>query len=436
MAIDFPDDPIALENRSLTDLARELPESANPFLPESWMGAQGKANARRVFEFYNQLRILEQEAIPVTAQENLELWASLWGITRLPATKSSGFVVATGVIGSVIPQSSQLQSSDGNSYSVAVASTITQKVVSVTSLTSVGTTATAVLASDQQLFSGLEITIAGANEPEYNGTFEIDVTDTDTFEFEIPSAAASPATGTITATFVTAAVQVQSVGFGQSQNLSANAPVTLASPIVGVDTTAYVTFGAVGGGSDEETNEELRSRMLDRIQNPVALFNAAAITAQAKTVAGVTDVFVEEITPAVGQVTIYFVRGNDANPIPEASEVTTVKNAILQIKPAHTADADVIVLAPTAVPVTFSFSALSPNNASMRDAITANLEALFVDGNVVGEAITQDDYRCAILNTIDPQTGNGVDSFTLSSPVGDVGGGAGEYPVISAVNFP
>ena len=433
--LNIPSSVKTLENRSLTDLARELPTTANPFLPESWFGAMAITIARRVYEFYKQLRILELEAIPVTSVDKLALWASFWGIIRLPATASTGTIVATGIAGSIIPSGSVLQSSGGESFTVSDEVTIQASAVSITTLTSVGLVATAVLASDQSLFTGLSVVISGAVQTQYNGTFSITVISEDSFTYTLPSSAASPATGTKLGTWTSGVMIVGSEDFGQDQNLAANERVTFGTPIVGVDTAAFVYFGAVGGGTDQETDEELRSRMLSRVQNPVALFNAATIEAKAKEVAGVTDVFVEEITPAVGQVTIYFTRGNDASPIPDGSEVVTVKNKILEIKPAHVDDADVIVLAPTAVPTTFSFSAISPNTSTMQAAIEASLSALLLDEGVVSEPITEDQYRAAITQTVDPANGDRLVSFTLTTPTTDLGGASGEYVTLAAVNF-
>lgn len=433
--LNIPTDVSQLENRSLTDLARELPETANPFLPESWVGAQAIANARRVFEFYKQLRILEREAIPITAVELLPLWASFWGIVTLPATASVGVIVATGIPGSIIPGGSSLQSSGGNSYGVEDDVTVSEKTVNISSLTSVGLIATAILATDQSLFTGLSVTISGAVPAQYNGAFPITVTGEGEFTYTLPIAAPA-ATGSPAATWISGVMSVASLGFGQAQNLAANERANFATPIVGVDSAVFVDYSTVGGGADQETLEELRRRLLDRVQNPVALFNAAAISAKAREVPGVTDVFVEEITPAVGQVTIYFTRCNDASPIPDPSEVVTVKNKILEIKPAHTADADVIVLAPTPVPADFVFTSLVPNTSTMQAAITESLRALLLDEGVVSEPVTEDQYRAAIVQTIDPNNGDRVVNFVLSSPSGDLGGASGDYVVFNSAVFP
>ena len=69
------------------------------------------------------------------------------------------------------------------------------------SITGSGTTAT-VTHTSHGLSTGDHIIIRGANEDEYNGVYEITVSDSDTYTYTMnESASASPATGTITATF-------------------------------------------------------------------------------------------------------------------------------------------------------------------------------------------------------------------------------------------
>ncbi len=71
---------------------------------------------------------------------------------------------------------------------------------SVTALTSSGTTCTATVANHGYV-TGNWVTIAGANQTAYNGTFRIIVSDANTFTYTAASTpSASPATGTITAT--------------------------------------------------------------------------------------------------------------------------------------------------------------------------------------------------------------------------------------------
>lgn len=70
----------------------------------------------------------------------------------------------------------------------------------VNSITRSGTTATVTLAAAHGWTTGRRITIAGADQDDYNGTFEITVTGAATFTFTVENSPATPATGVPTAT--------------------------------------------------------------------------------------------------------------------------------------------------------------------------------------------------------------------------------------------
>src|SRR5262249_53352679 len=59
-------------------------------------------------------------------------------------------------------------------------------------------TATVTTASPNGFITGQSVTIAGANQTEYNGTFTITVTGASTFTYTVTGTPATPATGTIT----------------------------------------------------------------------------------------------------------------------------------------------------------------------------------------------------------------------------------------------
>ena len=435
MALPIPPTTKQLEDRIKADVQREAANS-NPYLPQSVLLALIIGFARRVYDFFKQLQLLVIEVFWDTCTgDSLERWAAIYGKTRLPATQATGSILATGVVGSIISAGAQLQNSAAELYTVDTAGTIATQTISVTSLTYSAGTVTAVLVTPILVGSNTLVTIAGASPAGYNGTFAPTQTDTDTFTYEVPTALGA-SSGTITATWLAASLAVTSVSYGQGVNASYNSPLTFTSPIAGVNNSAVADFNAIGGGTDIETDAELRARFLYRVQNPVANFNVAAITSQALSVAGVTKVWVQEITPYIGAVTIYFIRGNDLNIIPDGSEVTAVKNAILTIKPANTSDDDVIVAAPTPVATAFLFSALVPNTTTMQSSITANLAALFLDQTEVEVALTEDAYRAAIQNTFDTTTGAAVTSFALTTPSGDIGGGTAELPTLTTVTYP
>lgn len=438
MSLNLPSTASEIDQRAKVDVAREIPNS-NPFLKNSWLGALVTAFANRIFDFYYALRRAELEAIPDTAVDRLEQWSAIWGITRNAASRATGNVVATSASAGITPViGTSLVDSEDNEYEVIETEATSARILAVASITSVGGIATVTTIDEHKLSSSIKVTIAGANESEYNvSNATITVTGLKTFTYSISGAPASPATGTITATTgIMASVKIQSVEFGKDQNLLADETLDWQSPTFNLDATASVDFGAIGGGTDLETDTAMRERLLDAIQNPVANFNVSQIVKVAKAVAGVTRVFVEEVTPEIGAVTIYFMRDNDTNPIPDSSEVAIVKAAIDAIKPANSDTADVIVSAPTAVATAFTFTDLQPTDKSMEDAVTASLKEFFANRTIVGQNVDADAYRSAIFNTVDVVTGKQVTTFTLSAPVGDITITAGEIATLGNITYP
>lgn len=437
MPIDIPESRKEVVDRSKTDVKNELIGS-NPFLQNSFVGAVVTAFGGRVYDFYLVLRRTINELFPDTATGDFaERWGNLVGVNRLPATQSNGFITLRGSGPVAVPAGTALQSSAGLTFETQALVNVQNTVFDITNLTRVGQTATATTDGAHTLASGVSVTIAGANEVEYNGTFEIQVSSDTEFSYEIEGSPTFPATGTITAASIIGSAEVVSDGFGVDNNLEGGDSLVLTTPIAGIIDPAFVQVNGLTGGADLESDEDYRDRYVEVWQNPSPTFNVADIIQTARTVPGVTRIFVEEITPAVGQVTVYFLRDNDEDgPIPTPAEVQEVKDALLTIRPAHMNPDDIIVLAPVPVVVNFDFTALNPNTETMQPAITANLEQFFREEPQVGVNVTEDSYRCAILQTVDPATGDRVVSFTLSSPVGDIVVASNEIAILGTVTYP
>lgn len=439
MTFNIPDSEQEVIDRLKTDVQDQLPES-NPFFANSFLQALIFGFGGRTFDFYRQLNILLLEIFPDTATgEFLERWGSFRGITRNPATASSGALYATGIDTSVIPNGTTVQSSDGLVYTATSDATISVNVTSV-SITRVGTTATSVSSGNHNIASGASVIISGAAETEYNGTFTAIVTSPTVFTYEVTGSPTTPATGTPVVTTTSAILPVVSDTEGALTNQDSGAELTLTSPISGIDSTLIVTFDGLSGGTDIEDDTDFRDRVLEAYQNPVALFNPAAITKQARLVSGVTRVFVrtpdDPIEPQEPGVTkIYFVRDDDVPIIPSAGEVQTVKDSILLIKPAHTSEDDVIVQAPVGISTDFIFDGLSPNTTTMQTAINNNLAQLFTEKASVGVAIQRDTYRAAIATTVDTITGDTVESFSLTTPLDNLTVAPDEILLLGDVTF-
>ena len=300
MVFNIPTSQKQVIDRSATDVQQALPET-NPFFRNSFLGAIIYAFSGRIYDFYLQLNILIREMFVDTATNSfLERWGTYKGITRNAATRATGSVTATGTTTTAIPISTQLSDTNGNVYETTASATITATSVSVSSMTRSGSTVTVTTTSAHQFGSTQTVTIAGANETEYNGDQAITVTGTTTFTFTISTTPSSPATGTITASADLASVTIQSVEFGSAYNLTNGTQLSFASPISGVDDTAIVQFGEIAGGTDLESDEDLRTRIIDVYQKPISHFNRNDIESKAKSVAGVTRVFIYSSGEAYG----------------------------------------------------------------------------------------------------------------------------------------
>ncbi len=294
MALELPSTSTEVENRIKIDVAREAPDS-NPYLRNHWLQALIVGFGRRIFDLYRDTQRLIDGLFPDTAtEEQAEQWGTIYGVTRNPATQSTGNVVATGTVSTLIP-SGTLMTAGTQSIQSTVNATITGITNSVTSITRSGTTATVQTTGAHGLASNVAITVTGAVEVDYNVVdTEITVISANRFTYDVANAPTTPATGTILADGDFAVVPVQSVDFGLATNFTLDTPALLQSPIAGADDQLNVDFEQLSGGADQETDAQLKARYLEVIRDPVAHFNTADITKKAKEVSGVTRVFVEE----------------------------------------------------------------------------------------------------------------------------------------------
>lgn len=441
MAIILPESRKEILQNLQTDFVANIPES-DPFIRESWLLALLIAISYRDFDIYTQIGQMILQLFPNTATGIFaRQWGNLKGVNINSATSATGFISVPGVAGTKIPEGTPWANQEGSQYEALNQEyTISEASIKVSSLVSSGGIAKATTISDHLFGTGMTVDITGADQSEYNGAFEIIVTGTNTFQYPIIGTPLSPATTTtdIRAISGFASVLIQSLDQGEQTNLGSGAQVTLINPIPSVNNIAYVQFTEIGGGSDAETDDEYRARYLERYQQQVAHFNEAEIIETAKQVPGVTNVDVFGLKPEVGDVTVFFLRYNDVDPIPNGTEVGNVRDQLATITPAHTPITDtagLIVKAPTPQYITFAFATIVPNTSTMKEAIEASLDQFFKEKVTVGLDITQAAYTSAILQTVDPATGLFVESFTLSNPTGDISVDFGNVGILSGVTF-
>ena len=504
-----------VSDRINSDVKAQLPNS-NPFLRVSCFGSLIWGFALRIYDVYQQILIMiNQFFINTASGVYLERWGNTYGITRNPATAAIGSITFTGTNTTTIPAGTSLQSLTGIVYTIDVLATISTQTVNVDSMSRVGTTVTVNFTTAHNLASNIIIdSITGASPSDFNGTnFQITVTSPTQFQYTLTGTVGA-ASGSIVAQWTTASANVTASSFGENTNADSGASLTLASPITGVNNTAYVQYTELSDGADVENDTSYRARVLYRIQFPFSFFNVGALTTQAKLVSGVTRVWVfspdstsasisisgitrngqiatatstahglvygsyTTITGAVqsqynvsntgvividantfafpvsgsptspatgtisasysyvelGQVRIGFTRDNAATIIPSAVEVNVVLAKMLQIKPAHIADSDVIVFAPTAVPINFTFTTLSPNTSPMQTAINNALTDFFKTSNNIGQNVKLADLNGLISGVIDSTGATPI--YTLSAPSGDTTIGLNQIGTLGTITFP
>lgn len=442
-----------LEIPSRSDVVSSLQAYVRASLPEldptvtrrrGYIGGMVRSLGSALHDWYVKLkRYADREPFPQTATGQF-LFQGWWGdITKLkalPATGATGKVVVTGTDGSIVPANTQMLANN-LTYTVNSSIGIVAQSLLIASLTRSGTTAIAETDVEHLLATGMSLTISGAAQTQYNGTFTITVTAANEFTYQVTGSPATPATGTILAAGTWGNADITCTTKGQETNIDAGSTLSLASAPIGVNSTAIVTFGTIGGGTDAEDTESYRARVLEALGTDFGMFSAAEIKIVAKEIAGVTRIWVLEATETgsngvlPGQVKIFFMRDNDANPFPSGVEVETVRTHIIDTcKPAHTVDEDVMAAAPTALTVNFPFTAISPDTASMRAAIRNSLAQFFDESVDLGVNITEDDYRCAIKGTFDSERRQSLTSFSLSIS-GDITVAIDELPILGDVTF-
>lgn len=228
----------------------------------------------------------------------------------------------------------------------------------------------------------------------------------------------------VTIALGTATPSVTSVLAGADQTLTVGVVLAFQSPIAGVDSSAVVVT-STQDGSNTETTEELRVRLLAYFATPANGGSDADYIAWAKTVSGVTRVWVSDQELGPGTVSIRFARDNDVSPIPDSGEVAAVQAAIDARKPAH---ATPTVIAPTASPLNFTVH-IVPDTAATEAAVTAELTDMLLRTGAPGVTTLLSGIQTAVGSAAD------VTDYTVTVPAANVTHTANQLPTIGIVTF-
>lgn len=231
-----------------------------------------------------------------------------------------------------------------------------------------------------------------------------------------------------------ATIAVEALVAGLAGNADVDTVLTFVSPIAGVTATGDVSTGGLIGGADEEDDEALRARLLAQMQSPPHGGSKADYIAWAKSVSGVTRVWVYPEELGAGTVTVRFVRDNDGTGsaiIPSGGEITAVQDAI-DAMDARPVTANVTVVAPVAVPLNVEVS-ITPDTSATRAAVEAELADMI--RRVQEEQKTAE--ATIPLSQVQLAIGiaDGVTDYAITAPVADATHSTGQIAILGTVTF-
>jgi uncharacterized phage protein gp47/JayE len=230
---------------------------------------------------------------------------------------------------------------------------------------------------------------------------------------------------------------------GAITNAEPDTPINIAHPITGIN-SGGLTVGPLVGGADIESNDELRTRMLEKYRAPPQGGAASDYVQWASEVPGVTRAWCLPMGMGPGTVTVYtmwdhaghggFPQGADGvaaeeqRKAPKASgDQQIVADHIFPVQPVT---ALVYSCGPIPYPVDVILSQLVPNSIEIQAEITASLNDMFLIEGDPGGVIYPSDIYEAILAT------PGVDHCVVSQPVDLVQAPSGHLPVMGTLIVP
>lgn len=235
------------------------------------------------------------------------------------------------------------------------------------------------------------------------------------------------AEGTIASGTATVAVTAGAAYPGEAGNADEDTSLTLDAPISGVGATATVAAGGIEDGVDEESDDALRVRLLERMASPPQGGAESDYVLWAKQVAGVTRVWVYPQELGAGTVTVRFMTDDLTDDgIPSAGKVTEVQDYLDVLRPVT---ATLTVVAPVAVPLDITVDDLDPNTAAVKAALEAELADMLTRDAEPGGTILLSHIREAISIAADE------DNSIVTVPAANVTHTTGQIAVLGTVTY-
>ena len=229
----------------------------------------------------------------------------------------------------------------------------------------------------------------------------------------------------VTLNDTTASASVISIEKGSAMNLDIGETLTLVSPIASIQDEATVEEPGITGGSDLESVEDLRDRVIRSYRIIPCGGDADDYVTWALEVEGITRAWCIPNHMGSGTVGVFCVRDGDDPITPDEQELQYVKDHIDTVRPVT---ANVYVLAPTLKTINFTIS-VTPDSATVRTAVQAALSNLIDSEGDLGGTIYLSHIRAAVSSA------TGETDNTVISPATDVTCKATELPVMGQITW-
>jgi uncharacterized phage protein gp47/JayE len=202
-------------------------------------------------------------------------------------------------------------------------------------------------------------------------------------------------------------VNIRALDPGSTGNMENGQNINFNPPLPGVDRNAEVIV--LTGGTDDETDDELRARVLQRIRQPPMGGDAQDWISWTEAVPGVTRAWSYPLEMGMGTCTVRFMcdflRADNNQGFPLAEDVERVSDYLDTVRPV--AVKDTFVLAPIPYPISMRVQQLVVDNATTRQSIEESLRAMLFEKAFPGGTIYKSWVEAAIADAV------GVDHFEL-----------------------
>lgn len=232
--------------------------------------------------------------------------------------------------------------------------------------------------------------------------------------------------GTTTVVVSPALVFARAVEAGEIGNTDYGATFNPLVPIAGLTSITVDTNGLIGG-TEEETDDSFRQRILFHKQNPPHGGSPSEYEEWASTKIGVTRVFPQRATPGPGSATIYFMMDGIGTGVPTTTDVDEMQDILEQFAPE---DAEVIAAAPTTSTINIVITDLVPDTPLMREAVIDNIKSMFLDRAEPGPGVFARDWISEAISGTPKWKRSRV-----TTPSGDTTMAAGVLPILGTITF-